>query len=61
MDLISLFGYIALSVFFFMVFETYYPFMKYRIIFILSACWPVTLIVIAADELIQYVSSSSED
>ncbi|NDC48768.1 MAG: hypothetical protein EBZ61_06780 [Micrococcales bacterium] len=61
MDLISLFGYVALSVFFFMVFETCYPFMKSRIIFILSACWPVSLIVIAADELIQYLSSSSED
>jgi hypothetical protein len=61
MELVYFFGYLGLAAIFFLVLENFYPFVKPRLIFALSVCWPITITVIAVDEIISYLTSSSPD
>lgn len=54
-------GYVALSAFFYCVFEMFYSRVPLRLIFILAVSWPVALIVIAFNELVDFITSAKDD
>jgi hypothetical protein len=61
MGIAFFFGYIGLCLLFYSVFEGLYPDVKLRVICTLAICWPVAIAVIAVNEIVDYMTSSSED
>jgi hypothetical protein len=61
MELLYFFTYIGFSIFFFYVFESFYRFTKARILFVLGLCWPVSLVVFAINEAIDYLTENPRD
>jgi len=60
MSLGIFFGYVAMSLFFFTIFEEQYKGIPLRMLFIISICWPVSVIVLGLNHIVDYLTSKDD-